>query len=35
MISRMNRLDIQSRDKVRKRYAAKPLYLMIQSIGGQ
>ena len=31
----MNRLDIQSRDKVRKRYAANPLYLMIQSIGGK
>lgn len=35
MISRMNRLDIQSRDKVRKRYAANPLYLLIQSIGGK
>lgn len=31
----MNRLDIQSRDKVKKRFAANPLYLMIQSIGGK
>ena len=31
----MNRLDIQSRDKVKKRFAANPLFLMIQSIGGK